>query len=80
MTKSLRGSQLKKIMLRSQLKRKFDNNKSEENSKKYRKQRNYCVKLVRKTKMEYFKNMDVNRLNDNKMFWRTVKTKFSNIL
>ena len=53
MTKSLR----KAIMLRSQLKRKFDNNKSEENSKrkfdnnkseenskKYKQQGNYCVK------------------------------------
>ena len=37
------------IMLRSQLKRKFNNNKSEENSEKYKQQRNYCVKLLRKT-------------------------------
>ena len=57
MTKSLRKS----IMLISQLKRKFDNNKSEENSKKYKQQRNYCVKPLRKTKMEYFHNMDVNK-------------------
>ena len=40
-TKSLK----KAIMLRSQLKRKFNNSKSEENSKKYKQQRNYCVKL-----------------------------------
>ena len=34
-------------MLRSQIKRKFNNNKSEDfnNSKKYNQQRNYCVKL-----------------------------------
>ena len=74
MTKSLR----KTIMLRSQLKKKFNNNKSEENSKKYKQQRNYCVKLLRKTKMAYFQNMDVNKVNDNKMFWKTVKPKFSN--
>ena len=74
MTKSLR----KAIMLRSQLKKKFNNNKSEENSKKYKQQRNYCVKLLRKTKMEYFQNMDVNKVNDNKMFWKTVKPRFSN--
>ena len=43
MTKSLR----KAIMLRFQLKRNFNNNKSEENSKKYKQQRNYCVKLLR---------------------------------
>ena len=74
MTKSLR----KAIMLSLQLKRKFSNNKSEENSKKYKQQRNYCVKLLRKTKMEYFQNMDVNKVNDNKMFWKTMKPRFSN--
>ena len=70
MTKSLR----KAIMIRSQLKKKFNNSKSEENSKKYKHQRNYCVKRLRKTKMEYFLNMDVNKVNDNK----TVKPRFSN--
>ena len=71
MTKSFR----KTIMLRSQLKRKFSNNKSEESSKKYKQQINYCVKLLHKTKMEYFQSMDVN---DNKLFWKTVKLRFSN--
>ena len=74
MTKSLR----KAIMLRSQLKRKFNNNKSEESSKKYKQQRNYWVKLLCKTKMEYFQNMDVNKVNDNKIFCKTVKPRFSN--
>ena len=64
MTKSLR----KAIMLRSQPKKKFNISKSEENSKKYKQQRSYCVKLLRKTKMEYLQNMDVNKVNDNKMF------------
>ena len=35
----------------------------------------YCVKVLRKTKMEYFQDIDVN---DNKMFWKTVKPRFSN--
>ena len=74
MTESLR----KAIILRSQLKKKFNNNKSEENSKKYKQQRNYRVKHLRKTKMEYFQNMDVNKVNDNKIFWKTVKSRFSN--
>ena len=74
MTKCLR----KAIMLRSQLKRKFNNNKSEENSKKYKQQRNYYVKLLHKTKTEHFQNMDVNKVIDNKMFWKTVKPRFSN--
>ena len=33
-------------MLRSQLKRKFNNKKSEENSKIYKQKRNYCEKLT----------------------------------
>ena len=74
MTKSLR----KAIMLRWQLKRKFNNNQSEENHKKYKQQRIYFVKLLRKTKMGYFQNMDVNEVNDNKMFWKTSKPRFSN--
>ena len=49
MTKRLR----KAIMLKSKPKRKFNNNKFEENSKKYKQQRNYCV--------EYFQNMDLIR-------------------
>ena len=65
-------------MLRSQLKRKFNNNKSEVNSKEYKQQRNYCVKLLLKTKMEYFQNMSVNKVNDNKIFWKTMKPRFSN--
>ena len=74
MTKSLR----KAMMRRSQLKRKFNNSKSQENSKKYKQQRNHCVTLSRKTKMEYFQNMDVNKVNGNKMSWKTVKSRFSN--
>ena len=74
MTKSSR----KTIMLRSQLKRKFNNNKYEENSERYKQQRNCCVKLLRKTKMEYFQNMDANKVIDNKMFLKTVKPSFSN--
>ena len=55
-------------MLRSQLKRKFNNNKSEETSKKYKQQRNYCVKLLRKKKMKCFQNIDVIKVYDNKIF------------
>ena len=28
--------------------------------------------------MEYFQNMDFNKVIDNKMFWETEKPKFSN--
>ena len=28
--------------------------------------------------LKYFQNMDANKVNDNKMFWKTVKPRFSN--
>ena len=63
---------------KTQLKRKFNSNKSDENYKNYKKQRNYYVKFLRKTKMDYFQNMDVNKVHDNKMFWKAVNPRFSN--
>ena len=35
-------------------------------------------KLLRKTKTEYFQNMDFSKVNDSKIFWKTVKPRFSN--
>ena len=40
--------------------------------------RTYSVKLLCKTKIEYFRSMEVNKVNDNKMFWKTVKPRCSN--
>ena len=40
----------KAIMVRSRLGNKFINSKTRESSKAYKKQRNYCVTLLRKTK------------------------------
>ena len=57
----------KAVMSRSQLKMKLNHNKSVENSKKYKQQRNYCVKHLRKTKMELFQNIDVSKIYDNKI-------------
>ena len=63
----------------SETPRKFNNNKIEENSKKFKQQRKHCVKLSRKAKMEYFNNMDVSKVNYNKMFWKTGKQDFKQI-
>ena len=60
--KYFRGNQLpfmnktlsKAIMSRTKLKNKFLKNRSNENKKKYVKQRNHCVYLLRKTKREYY--------------------------
>ena len=74
MAKSLR----KAIMLKSQLKSKFNNNKSQENYKKYKQQRNYFVKPLRKTiKCNIFKTETLIRSMIT-MFWKTAKPRFSN--
>ena len=35
----------------------------------YKKQHNFCVKLLRKTNKEYFEKINVKDINDNKKFW-----------
>ena len=44
----------------------------------FQKQRNICVSLVRKSKREYYENLDVKCLQDNKNFWKKVSPLFSN--
>ena len=40
-------------------------------------QRNKCDILLRKTKKAYYSNMSVKNIIDNKKFWKTVKSFFS---
>ena len=74
MTKQLR----KAIMHRSRLKNVFNKNRTPKTWDSYKKQRNFCVNLLRKTKKEYFENINVKDINDNKKFWKTIKSFFSN--
>ena len=73
MTKQLR----KIIMSRSRCKNTYFKNKTVENWEKYRKLRNECVKLTKKVKREYFENLNINSVNDNKSFWKTIKPFFT---
>ena len=34
----------------------------------YKKQRNYCVSLLRKSKTNYYANLDEKKVFDNKLF------------
>ena len=43
---------------------------------KLKKQQQFCTKLLGKTKKEYFSNNKVKNLNDNKSFWKTMKSNF----
>ena len=46
--------------------------KTEENRLLYTQQRNKCVSLLRKTKMNYYGNLNEKDITDNKKFWKTV--------
>ena len=73
MTKELR----KTIMKRSQLKNTYNKNRNYENWYLYKKQINFCVSLLRKTKRNYFKNVKMQDITDNKKFWKTIRPYFS---
>ena len=68
----------KAIMLRTKLRTKFLKKKTLESRAKYNKQRNICVSLIKKAKGNYYENLDIKDINDNKKFWATVKPLFSN--
>ena len=74
MTKELQEA----IMKRSQLKNRYNKNRNYENWYLYKKQRNFCVSLLRKTKRNYFKNVKIQYITDNKKFWKTIPPYFSN--
>ena len=63
----------KEIMIRTRIRNKFLKDRREENKKKYSKQRNHCVSLLRKPKSDYFGNLNEKNINDNKTIWKTIK-------
>ena len=66
----------KATMLRT-LRNKFLKNRSNENKTNYVKQRNHCVSLLRKTKTEYYSNLDEKKFCDGKTIWKIVKPMLS---
>ena len=66
------------MMLRTKLRNKFLKQKAKETRSAYNKQRNICVRILRKAKRSYFENLDINNLSDSRKFWGTVKPLFSN--
>ena len=74
MNKALR----KAIMTRSRLKNEVNKNSSSKNWNSYKKQINFCLKLLCQTKEKYFSNINVKKASDNKAFWKSVKPFFSN--
>ena len=67
----------KEIMKISRLRNKFLNTKSDIDRKLYNKQRNYVVSLLRKEKKDFYGNLDVSKVTDNRVFWKIVNPKIS---
>ena len=73
MNKSFR----KPFMVWIQLLNKFRKENSFINELAYKRQRNFCTTLIRKTKRNFYNNLNVNKITDNKSFWKTVKPSFT---
>ena len=64
-------------MNRSRLLNRCRKEKTESTRSAYKKQINFCVKLLRKTKKEFYNNLNVKHITENKLFWKTVKPCFT---
>ena len=65
-------------MVRMKLRNTFLRNRSEKNKESYDIQRNYCVSLLRKSKRDYYNNLNEKNICDNRKFWKVVKPLLSN--
>ena len=66
----------KAIILITKLRNSFLKNRTEENKVRYIKQRNLYVTLLRKSKRQYFDNLNEKNICDQKKFWKVVKSDF----
>ena len=63
-------------MKRPRLRNKFLRDRPETSRKEYKKQRNFCVDLLKKAEKDHFANLDVNsRQNVKPLFSNKVKAK-----
>ena len=60
----------KAITKRSRLKNLLNKQRTHENWVNYKMQRNQCVNLLRKTKKNYFTNLNIKDITDSKTFWK----------
>ena len=67
----------KAFMHRSKLKNRYQKNPTEKNKTLYKKQRNFCVSLLKKEKKRYYNSLDLKIFDDNKKFWQRIKPLFS---
>ena len=68
----------KAIMHRSKFKNIYKKKRTNDNWANYKKQRNFCVNLLRKTKTGYFKNLNIRDLSHDRKFSKRIKPYFTN--
>ena len=66
-------------MKRFQLKNKYNRNGNHENLYLHKKQRNFCVTLLRKTKRNYFKSVQMEDIPDDNKFSKTIRPYISDM-
>ena len=64
MTKSLR----KAVMIRTKMKNNYNKKHTQESLNSNKKQQNFCINLLRKTKKDYISNLNMKDLSYNKKF------------
>ena len=62
----------------SKLKNICNSKRTNDDWENYKKQLNFCVNLLRKTKKWIFQNINTRNLKDSKKFWKTIKVYFGN--
>ena len=65
-------------MARSMLKMSYNLDGTTINFEDYKKQRNICSNLLCNSKKQYFDNIDVKNVTENKMFWKSIEPTFPN--
>ena len=66
----------KKLRKKIKLKNKFNKEINHINWCSYKRQRNHCLSILRKTKKEYFNGLNMKQVSENKLFWKSVKPFF----
>ena len=67
----------KAIMTRTRPLNKLRKFNCPENQLTYKRQRNYCFKLLKRSKMDSCNNVNVKKVTNNKHFWKTIKPNFT---
>ena len=67
----------KAIMRRSQLQKKVYYHGTEETTQAFNKQKNYCNRLYKRERRDFYNRLDLKKITDNIKFWDTMNPLFS---